>query len=571
MINQKKIMPLGFVVFGLVACTESDLSGVTDFENSVAKNSSSSAVNDLLVVDQPVNYDLWTFKDYLADTGNQNSGYWFDFVGSEEGNSSTVEFPVQKGDMSSADYMRSIADACDGICGTVQLRGASPKPVRAGVGLKLSADGEMVDVSAWNGLCVTYRSDLPMRLMLGSGNKVAQSDLPSAVFPKMLSKSTLCSKWSDFKQSASVDGASGEILNKVGDVLFEFEGYSGENGEFNIKGLASYKNVVVQLSSSSQNVSSSSSSDAVEDVSSSSSDAVENVSSSSSDAIKDVDSSSSDAIENIVSSSLDAIKNAGSNSLDSIENFVFNDVCSFEMVDDLWYAPNREFIVRTGLGDGSDTYGYWFDFSDHYDDGVSYSDSESENDSESEVIWPVEIGTIYSLTAKDPVIEYCAGICGIASLGKGPFTNQPYVGVGFYVVGEGERFSQYAVAGDVSDWGGLCVTYASETDMDIVIPFDEENTLPLDLPLDDWFKASLPRSLDVITECVKWSEFVSSTRTFDPTKVASIRFVWRGDDSTQVGFNILGLGKYHELSNPGCKAQESYVSNIDYYKARIGH
>ena len=525
MINQKKIMPLGLVVFGLVACTESDLSGVTDFENSVAKNSSSSAVNDLLVVDQPVNYDLWTFKDYLADTGNQNSGYWFDFIGSEEGNSSTVEFPVQKGDMSSADYMRSIADACDGICGTVQLRGASPKPVRAGVGLKLSADGKMVDVSAWNGLCVTYRSDLPMRLMLGSGNKAERSDLPSAVFPKMLSKSTLCSKWSDFKQSASVDGASGKILNKVDDVLFEFEGYSGESGEFNIKGLASYKNVVVQLSSSSQNVSSSSS---------------------------------------------NAIKNAGSNSLDSIENFVFNDVCSFEMVDDLWYGPNGEFIVRTDLGNETRTEGIWFDFSDLYDGDVSYIDSESENDSESEVIWPVEIGHEYSISAKDPVIEYCAGICGIASLGKGPFTNQPYVGVGFIVVGE-DPDSGNLVAGDVSAWGGLCVTYASETDMDIVIPFDEKNTLPLDLPLDDWFKASLPRSLDVITECVKWSEFVSSSnRTFDPTNVVSVRFLWRGDESTQTGFNIMGLGKYHELSNPGCKAQENYVSNIDYYKARIG-
>ena len=504
MINQKKIMPLGLVVFGLVACTESDLSGVTDFENSVAKNSSSSAVNDLLVVDQPVNYDLWTFKDYLADTGNQNSGYWFDFIGSEEGNSSTVEFPVQKGDMSSADYMRSIADACDGICGTVQLRGASPKPVRAGVGLKLSADGKMVDVSAWNGLCVTYRSDLPMRLMLGSGNKAERSDLPSAVFPKMLSKSTLCSKWSDFKQSASVDGASGEILNKVDDVLFEFEGYSGESGEFNIKGLASYKNVVVQLSSSSQNVSSSS-------------------------------------------------------SFNIIENFVFNDVCSFEMVDDLWYGPSGMFLVQTGLGDETRTEGLWLAFNEYYDGA------------ESKVVWPVEIGNEYAMSAKDPVIEYCAGICGIASLGKGPFTNQPYVGVGFYVVGKGEPFPRFAVAGDVSDWGGLCVTYASETDMDIVIPFDEEKTSPLDLPLDDWFKAPLPRSIDVTTKCVKWDEFTSSSnRTFDPTNVVSVRFVWRGDDSTQVGFNILGLGKYHELSNPGCKAQESYVSNIDYYKARIG-
>ena len=512
MINQKKIMPLGLVVFGLVACTESDLSGVTDFENSVAKNSSSSAVNDLLVVDQPVNYDLWTFKDYLADTGNQNSGYWFDFIGTEEGNSSTVEFPVQKGDMSSADYMRSIADACDGICGTVQLRGASPKPVRAGVGLKLSADGKMVDVSAWNGLCVTYRSDLPMRLMLGSGNKAERSDLPSAVFPKMLSKSTLCSKWSDFKQSASVDGVGGEILNKVDDVLFEFEGYSGESGEFNIKGLASYKNVVVQLSSSSQNVSSSSS---------------------------------------------NAIKNVDSNSLDSIENFVFNDVCSFVSVDNLWYGPSGEVQVQTGLENSTKTQGYWFIFgNDNFD-------------SESEIAWPVPLGNDYSPSAVDSVIQFCGGVCGITSFSKDSLTDQPYVGVGFIVVGE-DPDSGNLVAGDVSDWGGLCVTYASETDMDIVIRFDEEKTLPLDLPLDDWFKASLPRSLDVITECVKWSEFVSSTRTFDPTNVVSVRFVWRGDDSTQVGFNILGLGKYHELSNPGCKAQESYVSNIDYYKARIG-
>ena len=480
MINQKKIMPLGLVAFGLMACSELEFSGVTDFENSVAKNSSSSAANDLLVVDQPVNYDLWTFKDYLADTGNRNSGYWFDFIGTEEGNSSTVEFPVQKGDMSSADYMRSIADACDGICGTVQLRGASPKPVRAGVGLKLSADGEMVDVSAWNGLCVTYRSDLPMRLMLGSGNKVAQSDLPSAVFPKMLSKSTLCSKWSDFKQSVSVDGASGEILNKVDDVLFEFEGYSGENGEFNIKGLASYKNVVVQLSSSSQNVSSSSSSDAVENVSSS--------------------------------------------SLDSIENFVFNDVCSFEMVDDLWYAPNREFIVRTGLGDENGTEGMWFSFNDKCDGG------------ESKVVWPVEIGTVDSDYAIDPVIEHCAGVCGIASFDMGALTYQPIVGVGFFVVSTDEP-----KAGDVSDWGGLCVTYASEADMDVVL-LDNEYGLPDNE--NDWFKASLPRSLDAITECVKWSEFASLTnRTFDLTKVASIRFVLRGDDSTQVGFNIVGLGK----------------------------
>ena len=109
--NQKIKMPLGLVVLGLMACSELELSGVTDFENSVAKNSSSSAANDFHVIDQPVKHDLWAFNDFLADSGNTNSGYWFDFVGTEEGNSSTIEFPVQKGGQP-GNFFRKCFDLC---------------------------------------------------------------------------------------------------------------------------------------------------------------------------------------------------------------------------------------------------------------------------------------------------------------------------------------------------------------------------------------------------------------------------------------------------------------------------
>ena len=491
-------MPLGLVVLGLMACSELELSGVTDFENSVAKNSSSSAANDFHVIDQPVKQDLWAFNDFLADSGNTNSGYWFDFVGTEEGNSSTIEFPVQKGGMSSADYMRSIVDACGGYCGTVELRGSSPKPVRAGVGFKLSADGEATDVSAWKGLCVTYRSDLPMRLMLSSGDKANRSDFPFVQFPKMQKKSTLCSEWDDFKREDSIDESREKVLNKVDDILFEFEGHSGESGEFNIKGLASYKNAVGQLSSSSQNVSSSS-------------------------------------------------------SFNIIENFAFNDVCSFVSVDNLWYGPSGEVQVQTGLENSTKTQGYWFIFgNDNFG-------------SESEIAWPVPLGNDYTSYAVDSVIQFCGGVCGITSFSKDSLTDQPFVGVGFNVVGEDPDFGNPA-AGDVSAWGGLCVTYASETDMNIAIPYDDDNVLSNE----DLFEAPLPRSIDVTTKCVKWDEFTSSSnRTFDPTNVVSVRFLWRGDESTQTGFNIMGLGKYQQLSNPECKAEDNYVKNIGYYKNLI--
>ena len=75
---------------------------------------------------------------------------------------------------------------------------------------------------------------------------------------------------------------------------------------------------------------------------------------------------------------------------------------------DTWLGDAPQ--VETGIGNDTNTYGYWFSYGDDGDGG------------ESKVVWPVELGNEYSATAMDPVVEHCHGICGTAALAKGSLT-----------------------------------------------------------------------------------------------------------------------------------------------------
>ena len=112
-----------------------------------------------------------------------------------------------------------------------------------------------------------------------------------------------------------------------------------------------------------------------------------------------------------------------------------------------WYG-GYSYQVETGLGTDNNTYGYWYSYNDNDDGG------------ESKVVWPVDLGTEYSETAMDPVIDHCGGICGTVSLSKGSLTYNPFAGIGFNVVGEDA--SGNPEPGDASAWGGLCITYNSD-------------------------------------------------------------------------------------------------------------
>ena len=116
-------------------------------------------------------------------------------------------------------------------------------------------------------------------------------------------------------------------------------------------------------------------------------------------------------------------------------------------VFDTWLGSAGEPQVMTGLDNGSQTAGYWFSYGDGGDGGKS------------RVEWKVPPGNDYSADALDPVVLACGGVCGTAILDKGTLTYQPFVGIGFNVVGEGA--SGDPEPGDATAWGGVCITYSS--------------------------------------------------------------------------------------------------------------
>ena len=117
---------------------------------------------------------------------------------------------------------------------------------------------------------------------------------------------------------------------------------------------------------------------------------------------------------------------------------------------DVWDGAQGAPQVVTGLDNGTETSGYWFGYDDSNDKGAS------------KIIWadgvsaaPLDGGDL------SEVIIWCNGVCGTAVLDKGSLTYNPFVGIGFNVLGEAEGGGD-PEAGDASAWGGLCISYASE-------------------------------------------------------------------------------------------------------------
>ena len=211
-----------------------------------------------------------------------------------------------------------------------------------------------------------------------------------------------------------------------------------------------------------------------------------------------------------------------------------------ESVSDLWYGPSDIYgYVNTGLDNGSETSGYWFSFGDE--------------EADTYVSWPV-MQYEYE-TSLDPLIEECGGVCGTFK-----YRDEGATGIGFNVAGEALSGNNGVPdIADVSAWGGLCVTYASETDMDVVMSNDTAFTYIKKMALMP--KISLPKSVEVKTVCSKWSDFVSAVETpSDPTRVASILFVAYGEADAANRFKVIGVGKYTDAKNVCKQGADPFVS-----------
>ena len=188
----------------------------------------------------------------------------------------------------------------------------------------------------------------------------------------------------------------------------------------------------------------------------------------------------------------------------------------------LWDPVVGDYAVRTALYASSwpknaIADGNWFleMQTDAVDGGTSY------------ISWPVELGEGTDSLA--PVIEACHGICGTAVLDKGEMTYNPFVGVGFSLAVDDTGLP---IPVDVSNWGGVCISYSSEASPSLVLDLGDslEYVLRYGLP-----SVALPKTEEVASKCFKWSDFKL------PVWVRDIPEYWMDDVGEKAAKRLVAL------------------------------
>ena len=203
-----------------------------------------------------------------------------------------------------------------------------------------------------------------------------------------------------------------------------------------------------------------------------------------------------------------------------------------------WYGSLSEYDINTGYDNGTATSGLWFAYGDDELGGAS------------KIIWPIDVCYEYEPGCFDVVFDYCEGICGTANFSKGNMTEgNPFVGLGFNVAGEKSQTDNTLVSADASAMGGVCVTYTSDNDIDLILGLDEmEKEYDYNLPT-----KTLPKSKDLITKYVPWADFKQPNEgngkkisAEEAAKIlTTIKFKIEGTQGQQAKFNIKSVGPYN--------------------------
>ena len=156
---------------------------------------------------------------------------------------------------------------------------------------------------------------------------------------------------------------------------------------------------------------------------------------------------------------------------------------------DLW-CKNTSYRVKTGIDAGSGNSGYW------------KVEIDQEEGGESVVEWPVEYNAREEFSA---VVDYCKGLCGTVKLARGemPDGYNPWVMLTFDIAGSPDG-SDNKVPVDVSGWGGLCITYTSDSSAMLEMDFDLLKNSYL------WYNkpfVELSASKTERRQCFEWTEF----------------------------------------------------------------
>ena len=210
-----------------------------------------------------------------------------------------------------------------------------------------------------------------------------------------------------------------------------------------------------------------------------------------------------------------------------------------------WNGADESPQIQTGLGNETESNGYWYTYED-YDAGGQSSFSCVTN-----AIDPPFI------TCVDVMLDVCKGFCGSAVLSKGSYTGQPFIGVGFSIVGETSSTNPISAAGDASAWGGLCITYVSDIDMRLELGLGSkvDSTISyanpaVTLPAEKSLGAQPPYTNKGKKVVVSWSDFKQPSWYDGDVKIdgetaakqlVAVKFILQ-EDPGKYFFNICAVG-----------------------------
>ena len=223
-------------------------------------------------------FKTWTGSkgSSIIETGLTNgkisNGFWFYTLSGGAINEVQIDwYPAYVPPEPSAHKLDGVVRNCGGICGTAifdTTKSISYNPPSAGVGFNVLQDTVISglsgyktfegDASAWGGLCVTYTSDLDIKLELdnsltqhtlnqsGFGNNSDDTTCyakPTAILPASQTGNMVKVAWSDFEQPITFNCNSKlsgeEIAKQLQSVTFRIHGGTGSY-KFNICAVGPY-------------------------------------------------------------------------------------------------------------------------------------------------------------------------------------------------------------------------------------------------------------------------------------------------------------------------------------------
>ncbi len=472
----------GTIVLSLVACSEGNkTSGVTEEDNAVAHNESSSSV----VQSSSSVEQGFSSSAAVVVPDLWNGANWFSFADREWGGMSRVQYPVNVGYESS---MEELVAYCGGICATIELKAAS-MPM-AGVGFMVAENGAATDISEWDGVCVTYSSDFAMNVSLSvtGADDTLNLEAPFVTLPKTIKNVPT------LDQLLSADKVVTRCA-KWSDFVApawvpESSKLSGEAAAKQIKAI-----VFVYKGNS-------------EEVGKFNIKEIGKY-----DATLPQWSEPVNATDFVPSSSSGEAGNDGSQCL--------------------WNGATDGYRVNTGFGDGSETSmaGYWYIFDDAEQGGASRFE------------WKDADCSMNQAGCMEYLIDACGGFCGKLYVNKGS-AREAHIGMAFHLddYEPGETLPKPV---DITDWGGLCVTYWSKIGFNLIVGIDSVEHIYFDLD----------KTEELVERCMTWDDFDEYENEIPGAEAAKqARFIsleqWSGESMTGE-FNIVAIGKYSETGACG--------------------